>query len=246
MASERLDKVLAGLGAGSRREIAALARAGKITVNGEICRAPDRKISPEEDKLSVDGQPFQYRAHWYLMLNKPAGVVTATEDNFQRTVLDLLPEQLRRAGVFPVGRLDKDTEGLLLLTTDGAFGHALMSPRRHVPKVYEARFGGTLAPDAAARFAAGLTLADGTLCRAAVLEPIGADSARVTLCEGKFHQVKRMLRAVGVTVTALRRIRIGALALDPALAPGAFRELREDERAALRTALEAPEKGKDG
>lgn len=233
MAAERLDKVLAGLGAGSRREIASLARAGKITVNGDICRTPDRKINPEQDKLSVDGQPLVYRAHWYLMLNKPAGVITATEDNFQRTVLDLLPEQLRRAGVFPVGRLDKNTEGLLLLTTDGAFGHALMSPRRHVSKVYEARFDGTLAPDAAACFSAGLTLADGTVCRAAVLEPLGEGSARITLCEGKFHQVKRMLRAVGGTVTALRRIQIGTLPLDPTLAPGAFRELREDERAAL-------------
>lgn len=236
----RLDKMLVNLGWGSRREIAALARAGKITVNGEICKSPERKIDPEMDKLIVDGASVQYQPHFYLMLHKPAGVVSATQDNFQPTVLSLLPERLQKAGVFPVGRLDKDTEGLLLLTTDGAFSHALTAPRRHIDKVYRAQARGVLEPDAVARFAQGLTLEDGTICRPATLAIETQDGGlfvlRITLREGKFHQVKRMVRAVGGEVTALCRLSIGTLTLDPDLPPGAFRELTAQEVQALKSA----------
>lgn len=242
MALQRLDKMLANLGYGSRREISTLARGGRIAVNGETCKAPDRKIDPQTDKITVSGEEVRYQPNFYLMLNKPAGVVTATQDNFQKTVLSLLPERMQKAGVFPVGRLDKDTEGLLLLTTDGDFGHALTAPRRHVDKVYLAEVCGALVCDAQERFRQGLTLADGTACRPAELaiegEADGLTILRVTLQEGRFHQVKRMVRAVGGEVVRLRRLSIGPLTLDPALAPGAFRELMAAEVAALRDASE--------
>lgn len=233
MATQRLDKILAGQGFGSRREIAALVRARKISVNGEICTAFDRKIQPTRDKLMVDGETVTYHENWYVMLHKPAGVITATEDKQHQTVLSLLPARLQSVGLFPVGRLDKDTEGLLLLTTDGAFDHALMSPKKHVSKVYEAQVDAAPERGAEARFAAGLTLTDGTVCRPATLCRLAPDLVRVTLCEGKFHQVKRMLAAVGSGVITLRRTQIGALPLDAALAPGQARELTEEERALL-------------
>lgn len=235
-AAERLDKLLVRMGCGSRREVVALVRGGKVAVNGDICTENDRKIDPERDKLTVNGEAVAYRAHWYLMMNKPAGVITATEDPRHETVFSLLPERLRRAGVFPVGRLDKDTEGLLLLTTDGDWGHALMSPRRHVPKLYEAAVDSEPAPDAETRFFEGLTLKDGTLCRPAKLERCAPCCVHVTVCEGKYHQVKRMLKAVGSEVTALRRLAVGPLSLDAALAPGAYRELTAEELAALASA----------
>ncbi len=233
MAAQRLDKILVHMGYGSRREITALVRAAKITVNGVICTAPDCKIHPQQDKLMVEGVQVHYQEHWYLMLNKPAGVITATQDAKQQTVLTLLPQQLQRVGMFPVGRLDKDTEGLLLLTTDGAFSHALMSPRKHVAKVYHARITGTLAQDAAQQFAQGIVLADGTVCRQATLTRLQDDWVAVTICEGKYHQVKRMIAAVGGQVTALRRVSIGALSLDDTLPCGAFRALTTQELHAL-------------
>lgn len=240
MAQLRLDKMLVNLGWGSRREIAAMARGGKITVNGEVCRSPDRKVDPQADKVAVGDEAVRYQEHYYLMLNKPAGVVTATQDNFQQTVLSLLPARLQKAGLFPVGRLDKDTEGLLLLTTDGAFSHALTAPRRHVDKVYLAGVRGALAPDAQARFAQGVVLEDGTVCRPALLAPEGAADGlqyvRITLHEGRFHQVKRMVRAAGGEVVTLRRLSVGPLTLDPALAPGACRALTEGEVRALKAA----------
>ena len=242
MALQRLDKILANLGFGSRREISVLAHDGRISVNGETCKIPDRKIDPQTDKITVSGEEVRYQLHFYLMLNKPVGVVTATKDNFQQTVLSLLPERMQKAGVFPVGRLDKDTEGLLLLTTDGDFGHALTAPRRHVDKVYLAEVRGALASDAPERFREGLALADGTVCRPAELriegEADGLTTLRVTLREGRFHQVRRMVRAVGGEVVRLRRLSIGPLALDSTLAPGGFRELTETEVSALGDASE--------
>lgn len=225
MALERLDKLLSNAGYGSRREIAAIARSGGILVNGEVCRAPERKLDSDSDCIIVSGQRAQVQRQYYFMLNKPAGVITATRDNFQRTVIDLLPAQLQRIGLFAVGRLDKDTEGLLLLTTDGAFNHALMSPRGHTPKVYEARFEGTLRADAKSLFAQGIALDDGTHCKPALLEQANDGQIRITLYEGKFHQVKRMVSAIGGRVTALRRISIGTLQLDASLESGEFRAL---------------------
>lgn len=243
MSKERLDKLLAGQGYGSRKEVGALIRAGRVTVDGAAVRDPGHKADPALHAVAVDGQAIApVQSGRYLLLNKPAGVVTATQDNFQKTVLSLLPERERR-GLFPVGRLDKDTEGLLLLTDDGPLCHALTAPRRHVDKVYEAVVSGTLAPDAAAQFQQGIVLADGTRCRPAQLETVGEQAGqtlvRVTLCEGRFHQVKRMILAVGGRVEHLRRLSMGPLRLEESLAPGQWRPLTEEELSALRAAVQS-------
>lgn len=236
MPAMRLDKLLTQLGCGSRKEVGALIRSGRVTVDGAPVRDPACKTDPETAVVVVDGRPQRYQAQRYFMLNKPVGVITASRDGRHQTVLELFPASQRR-GLFAVGRLDKDTEGLLIVTDDGALSHALMSPARHVDKVYEAVVEGVLVPDAADRFAAGLTLRDGTVCLPAVLERLpdrAEQTVRVTLREGKYHQVKRMIAAVGGTVVHLRRVRLGGLALDPSLAPGAFRALTDAELALLR------------
>lgn len=243
MARERLDKMLAGRGAGSRREVTGMIRGGLVTVNGVPCRDPAQKVDPDADTVCLGGCALRTRRERYVMLNKPGGVITATEDVAQETVLDLLPAAERR-GLFPVGRLDKDTEGLLLLTDDGPMGHALTAPRRHVDKLYLAHITGTLRPDAAAQFEAGIVLEDGTVCRPAklcVLEKPpddGLTAVEITLREGKFHQVKRMVAAMGGRVVWLKRLSMGPLTLDPELAPGAWRELTDSEIEALRHAIE--------
>ncbi len=227
----RLDKLLAHLNCGSRKQVQAMIRAGRVQVDGVTERDPAAKVDADTAQVVLDGQAQHYQAQRYYMLNKPAGVITASRDERHDTVLELFPEEMRR-GLFAVGRLDKDTEGLLLITDDGALSHALMSPARHVDKVYEAEVEGELVPDAAARFAAGLELKDGTVCRPAQLEAapdLGENWVRVTLREGKYHQVKRMIAAVGGVVVRLRRVELGGLTLDPALAPGAFRALTAQE-----------------
>ena len=227
----RLDKLLAHLNCGSRKQVQAMIRAGRVQVDGVTERDPAAKVDADTAQVVLDGQAQHYQAQRHYMLNKPAGVITASRDERHDTVLELFPEEMRR-GLFAVGRLDKDTEGLLLITDDGALSHALMSPARHVDKVYEAEVEGELVPDAAARFAAGLELKDGTVCRPAQLETapdLGENWVRVTLREGKYHQVKRMIAAVGGVVVRLRRVELGGLTLDPALAPGAFRALTAQE-----------------
>ena len=227
----RLDKLLAHLNCGSRKQVQAMIRAGRVQVDGVTERDPAAKVDADTAQVVLDGQAQHYQAQRYYMLNKPAGVITASRDERHDTVLELFPEEMRR-GLFAVGRLDKDTEGLLLITDDGALSHALMSPARHVDKVYEAEVEGELVPDAAARFAAGLELKDGTVCRPAQLEAapdLGENWVRVTLREGKYHQVKRMIAAVGGVVVRLRRVELGGLTLDPALAPGSFRALTTQE-----------------
>lgn len=227
----RLDKLLAHLNCGSRKEVQAMIRAGRVQINGAVERDPAAKVDSDTAQVMLDGQAQQYQAQRYYMLNKPAGVITASRDARHDTVLDLFPEDIRR-GLFAVGRLDKDTEGLLIVTDDGALSHALMSPSRHVYKVYEATVEGELAPDAEARFEKGLTLKDGTVCLPARLERLAGDDAqhvRVTLREGKYHQVKRMIAAVGGVVVQLRRVQLGGLLLDPALKEGEFRALTDQE-----------------
>lgn len=227
----RLDKLLAHLNCGSRKEVQAMIRAGRVQVNGAVERDPAAKVDSDTAQVMLDGQAQQYQAQRYYMLNKPVGVITASRDARHDTVLDLFPEDIRR-GLFAVGRLDKDTEGLLIVTDDGALSHALMSPSRHVYKVYEATVEGELAPDAEARFEKGLTLRDGTVCLPARLERLAGDDAqhvRVTLREGKYHQVKRMIAAVGGVVVQLRRVQLGGLLLDPALKEGEFRALTDQE-----------------
>jgi len=225
----RLDKLLADSGRCTRSEAKALIRAGRVTVDGATALRGEEKYPSETAAVCIDGEPVSCAAKRYLMLHKPGGILSATEDSRQRTVLDLLPQQLRRQGLFPVGRLDRDTTGLLLLTNDGDFAHRVISPKKHVPKLYRAAMDAPLDEGDAAAFAAGLTLGDGTRCLPATLEPIRPCLAYVTVYEGKYHQVKRMFAARGKHVTALHRERIGALQLDPALAPGEYRELTPEE-----------------
>ncbi len=233
MAQERLDKMLASRGAGSRKEVGQLIRLGRVTINGQACRDPAKKADPEQDVVCVMGVPLRTRKERYFMLNKPAGVISATEDATQKTVLELFPAS-ERTGLAPVGRLDKDTLGLLLVTDDGALNHALTSPRRHVDKRYAALVSGSLCADAAERFAAGVELRDGTRCLPAELvvrgqTPDGWTEVEVVLHEGKYHQVKRMIAALGGHVERLERLSMGPLTLDPALERGSYRALTEEE-----------------
>ena len=230
----RLDKILTDTGRWSRKESREVIRAGRVAVGGTVVRRPEQKADPQAEEIAVDGAPLGWSAHSYLMLHKPAGVLTATEDRSAPTVLDLVPAGLRRPGLAPVGRLDKDTTGLLLLTDDGALAHALLSPRRHVDKVYLAQIEGTVREEDCAAFRAGLTLGDGTKCLSAELEGLGPGCCRVTVREGKYHQVKRMLALRGLPVRALSRISFGPLRLDGALAPGQVRALTAAEIDALR------------
>ena len=232
---ERLDKLLSGTGRWSRREAAALIKAGRVKVDGALARSREDKV-PEGARVQVDGEEVDVGGLYYLMLNKPAGLVSVTDDPRQPTVLSLLPDHLKRVGLFPAGRLDKDTVGLLLLTNDGPLAHALLSPRRHVDKVYYVEVEGSLNEADVAAFQEGLTLADGLECLPAELEPLGPDRALVTLREGKYHQIKRMLAARGKPVKFLERRSFGPLTLDPRLELGQWRPLTEEEKAALRQA----------
>jgi len=230
---ERLDKILANTGRWSRKEIRGLIRAGRVQVDGQTARTPEEKYDPAA-RFAVDGEAVSGERLVYLMLHKPAGLLSATGDPRQATVLDLLPERLRRVGLFPVGRLDKDTEGLLLLTNDGPLAHRLLSPRRHVDKTYFVRADGPFTEADRAAFAAGLTLEDGLNCLPARLERLERpQEALITLQEGKFHQIKRMTAACGKQVVYLKRLTMGPLRLDPALAPGQWRPLTAAERQAL-------------
>lgn len=226
----RLDKYLSDTGAATRREAKLLIRAGRVTVNGAAAAAPEMKVDPASVRICVDGTPLGYRRYRYYMMDKPPGVLTATEDRDQKTVLDLLPPELRRFGLVPAGRLDKDTTGLLLLTDNGDYVHRVISPKNHVPKVYLARTDGMPAQADVERFAQGVTLGDGTRCMPAKLVLLPElSSCRVTVFEGKYHMVKRMLAGCGTPVLALRRLSIGGLKLDKTLGMGGFRELSEEE-----------------
>lgn len=231
---ERLDKVLAATGRWSRREVKLLVKQGQVCVNGAAASSAEEKLDPETAAVTVGGQTVVLQKHTYIMLHKPAGVLSATEDSRQKTVLELLPPELRRRGLSPVGRLDKDTEGLLLLTDDGELAHRLLSPKYHVDKRYYAEVDGLLGPADADAFAKGMTLDDGLVCLPAGLELCGSGACIVTLQEGKFHQVKRMLAFRGAPVRYLKRLAMGPLALDPSLETGAFRELTAAEVSALR------------
>ena len=230
---ERLDKLLAGTGKWSRREVKALVRQGLVRVDGRLAASAEDKLDPAAAVVTVAGETISLCRFTYVMLHKPAGVLTATEDRKQPTVLDLLPPELRRIGLAPVGRLDKDTEGLLLLTNDGELAHRLLSPKYHVEKRYLARVDGELSATDAEAFARGMTLGDGLECLPAGLEVLPDRVCIVTLREGKFHQVKRMLAARGAPVLYLKRLSMGPLVLEDSLAAGAYRLLRAEEISAL-------------
>ena len=234
----RLDKLLSNLGVASRAECRRLLRAGRVRVAGECWRDGARNV-PEGAEICMDGVPLDTRTVRHLMLNKPAGVLTATEDGKQATVMELLPALYRACGCMPVGRLDKDTTGLLLLTTDGTLAHRLIAPERHVDKVYEAEVEGALEEADIAAFAQGIPLKDFTALPAR-LEILGPGRGRVTVREGKYHQVKRRFGARGKPVLRLHRTAFGPLALDAGLAPGKYRELTEKEIAALYQAAGMP------
>lgn len=233
---ERLDKILAATGRWSRREVKELVRQGQVQIDGQTASAPEQKIDPDTADIRVDGEAVGYRRYTYILLHKPAGVLSAVEDRRQETVLDLLPPELKKQGLAPVGRLDKDTEGLLLLTNDGELTHRLLSPRYHVDKVYYARTQGTPTAADAARFAAGFTLPDGLRCLPAELNVCGENQVLLTLREGKFHQAKRMLAACGTPVVYLKRLSMGPLTLENALGAGEFRHLTQGEIDELRRA----------
>lgn len=230
MKIERLDKLLASTGRWSRREIKQLVKSGRVLADSLPAAGPEQKLDPETVRLEVDGEAISLQKYTYIMLNKPPGVLSATEDPRQQTVLDLLPPELRRRGLFPVGRLDKDSDGLLLLTNDGELAHRLLSPKKHVDKVYFIQVDPPLTEADAAAFAAGIVLADGTVCRPAKLEIFAAGTeALVTLHEGKYHQIKRMAASRGTAVRRLKRIAMGTLVLDETLEMGDFRLLTREE-----------------
>lgn len=225
---ERLDKILANTGRWSRKEAAELIRAGRVKADGVVVTRREEKF-PAGALFQVDGETVSGDRHVYLMLNKPAGLVSATEDPREETVLSLLPGHLRRVGLFPAGRLDKDTVGLLLLTNDGALAHDLLAPKRHVDKTYLVRVDGVLDGEDEKAFREGITLADGYVCLPAGLERLGPSEAVVTLHEGKYHQIKRMCAARGKPVVFLKRLTFGPLALDETLREGEWRPLTEGE-----------------
>lgn len=229
MSAVRLDKYIADTGVASRREAKELIKAGRVRIDSAIAASAEQKIDPEVSTVYIDGQSIEYKKNRYIMMNKPNGVLSATEDKGQQTVIDLLPETLRKQELFPVGRLDKDTTGLLLLTNDGVFSHSIISPRRHVAKVYRAAVTGVLDESDIRAFEEGIVLADGTECMPAKLEIERPSVGLATVYEGKYHQVRRMFAARGKHVTALHRLSIGGLHLDPSLKSGQFRELSREE-----------------
>ncbi|WP_309120193.1 pseudouridine synthase [Paenibacillus sp.] len=236
----RLDKMLSHLGYGSRSEIRKYAKEGRIAVNGRKAKDSGETVDPGKDEVAFDGAVVRYREFIYLMLHKPAGVVSATEDNRDRTVVDLLSPEQAAFEPFPVGRLDKDTEGLLLLTNDGQLAHRLLSPKKHVPKTYYADIAGVVTAEDGEAFARGVTLDDGYVtlpAKLSVLESGPTSRIELTITEGKFHQVKRMFEAVGKKVTYLKRLSMGSLSLDPELPLGAVRELTDEELENLRMGL---------
>ncbi|MCY9540674.1 rRNA pseudouridine synthase [Paenibacillus alvei] len=238
----RLDKLLGHMGCGSRSEIKKWAKSGLIQVNGRLIKDSGVQVDPDIDEVMLDGEQIRYREFVYIMLNKPQGVISATEDLRERTVIDLLPDELRHFEPFPVGRLDKDTEGLLLLTNDGKLAHDLLSPKKHVPKTYVATVRGRVDNDDGAAFRQGVELDDGYVTKPAHLVISGheeqADGTvhsfiELTITEGKFHQVKRMFESVGKQVIYLKRIQMGTLDLDPVLKLGEWRECTAEELEAL-------------
>ena len=229
---ERLDKFLCDSGVGTRSQVKGILKSGRVKLNGAAVKDGSLKIDPETSEITLDGEILGGKRRVVLMLNKPAGFVTATEDKTETTVMELLPPEYRHLDVKPVGRLDKATEGLLLFTNDGDLLHRLISPKKEVPKVYYARHEGTATEEDVAAFAAGLTLRDGLECLPAKLEPLGAGESRVTVCEGKYHQVRRMMASRNMTVTYLERQQEGPLSLGE-LPRGQVRELSEAEIEAL-------------
>ena len=233
---ERLDKFLCDSGVGTRSQVKAILKSGRVTVDGKAEKDPAKKVDPAVNKIALDGEVLGGMRRAVIMMNKPAGFVTATEDPVEKTVMELIPTELKHLDLKPVGRLDKATEGLLLFTNDGDLLHRLISPKKEVPKVYYARHEGQAGEEDVAAFARGLTLRDGLNCLPAKLEPLGPGESLVTVCEGKYHQVRRMMASRGMTVLYLERRQEGELPLGD-LPRGQVRELTDTEILSLERAV---------
>lgn len=231
---QRLDKFLVSQGYGSRTEVKAMAKKGRIFVNGKKTMKTETKIDETRDLVEFDDDIVVYKQYTYIMLNKKAGFVTANEDHCDPTVFDLLDDKYKKMNMFAVGRLDKDTEGLLLITNDGDMNHALMSPKKHVDKVYYVEVSGTIKDEHIKVFADGIVFKDGTKLKPAKLEIIDENKAYVTISEGKHHQVKNMFRVIDITVTYLKRVKLAGLELDTELEIGKYRELYDHEEQYLK------------
>lgn len=229
---ERIDKIIASQGQYSRKEVKALIAKGRVAVDGSPVKASSDKADPAMAKITIDGKPLNFKRHVYLMLNKPQGYVSATEDRDHRTVLELVPEAYRGRELFPAGRLDRDTTGLMIITDDGALAHNILAPKKHVPKLYHVELDIPVTEEMRERFLAGVVLQDG-ICKAADLTKIDTHIALVTLREGRYHQIKRMFGCCGAEVVALKRLGMGKLYLPEDLAEGECRELTAEELALL-------------
>lgn len=228
---DRIDKIIASQGQYSRSEVKKLVKSGRVTLDGRVLKSSDEKADPKVNIIAIDGKAIGYKKHLYIMLNKPQGVVSATDDKDHTTVIDLVPKELRRDGLFPAGRLDADTVGFVLITDDGDFAHEILSPKNHIMKTYHATLQRELTQEDIDAFRNGIELKDGTMCLEAELTPIGSDvpMAQVKICEGKYHQVKRMFAALGNKVLYLKRVQMGGLTLDENLEEGQCREITDEE-----------------
>ena len=228
---ERIDKIIASQGQYSRSEVKKLVKDGRVTLDGKVIKSSDVKADPNLNDIAIDGKSIGYKKHLYIMLNKPQGVVSATEDTDHTTVIDLVPKSLKRDGLFPAGRLDGDTVGFVLITDDGDFAHKILSPKNHIMKTYHATLQRPVTQDDIDAFRNGIELKDGTLCLEAQVRPIEGDEpmAEIKICEGKYHQVKRMFAALGNKVVFLKRVKMGDLPLDESLEEGQCREITPEE-----------------
>lgn len=230
--TERLDKLIASQGKLSRSDVKKMVKSGRVAVDGVVVKSADIKVDVEKAVISVDGKALSYKKHIYIMLNKPQGVISASNDKTQKTVVDLVPPELYRDGLFPAGRLDGDTVGFVLITDDGDFAHRILSPKNHIMKTYHAVLKHSLTDEDISAFKNGIELADGTLCLEAevrMLEGTDEPTAEVKICEGKYHQVKRMFAALGNKVVYLKRVKMGGLDLDENLGEGQCREITAEE-----------------
>ena len=228
---ERIDKIIASQGQYSRSEVKKLVKDGRVTLDGKVIKSSDVKADPDKNDIAIDGKSIGYKKHLYIMLNKPQGVVSATEDTDHTTVIDLVPKSLKRDGLFPAGRLDGDTVGFVLITDDGDFAHKILSPKNHIMKTYHATLQRPVTQEDIDAFRNGIELKDGTLCLEAQVRPIDGDEpmAEIKICEGKYHQVKRMFAALGNKVVFLKRVKMGNLSLDESLEEGKCREITPEE-----------------
>ena len=228
MSLQRIDKILSSQNIATRSEVKALIRKGLVKANNLTVLKPDEKFDPEKTDITVNGTRLEYKKYLYIMMNKPSGVLSASRDRREKTVIDLLPQNMQREGLFPAGRLDKDTEGFILITDDGEFAHKMLSPKSHVYKLYEAKCDRELTAEDVKHFSEGITMGEISFLPAE-MKLTGKNTALVEICEGKFHQIKKMFQSIGAEVIHLKRLRIGEVFRDTSLSFGEYKELKNDE-----------------